>query len=292
MSRAGGIAVLGAGGQLGHAVIEAAGEAGQPVTGYDRNRLDVTDGAAVSACLAAHGDDVVINAAAFTDVDGAEDTPDAAQAVNVDGADAVARACAVHGARLIHVSTDYVFSGEGNHPWHPDDATGPINVYGRTKLAGEQAVRARLGNAVVVRTSGVYSSWGRNFVRTMLTLGRERQGLRVVSDQVLGPTSALDLARALVGIAPAVRDGVFGTFHFCGTPQISWNDFAQAIFEIAYPAAPPVVEAVSSTDWPARARRPAYSMLDSTSFEAAFGLRPLPWRQALTEVLQRMGAPA
>lgn len=290
MSRAGGIVVLGAGGQLGHAVIEAAGEAGQPVTGYDRNRLDVTDGAAVSACLAAHGDDVVINAAAFTDVDAAEDTPDAAQAVNVDGADAVARACAVHGARLIHMSTDYVFSGEGNRPWRPDDATGPINVYGRTKLAGEQAVCARLGNAVVVRTSGVYASWGRNFVRTMLTLGRERQGLRVVSDQVLGPTSALDLARALVGIAPAVREGVFGTFHFCGTPQISWNDFAQAIFEIAYPAAPPVVEAVSSTDWPARARRPAYSMLDSTGFEAAFGLRPLPWRQALTEVLQRMGA--
>lgn len=292
MSPVGGIVVLGAGGQLGRALIEAAGDAGQPVTGYDRNQLDVTDSATVSACLARHGDDVVINAAAFTDVDGAEDAPEAAYAVNVRGAEAVAEACALHGVRLIHLSTDYVFSGDGNRPWRPDDLTGPINVYGRTKLAGEQAVRARLGDTVVVRTSGVYASWGRNFVRTMLRLGRERKRLQIVSDQVLGPTSALDLARALVGITPAVREGASGVFHFCGTPETSWNGFAQAIFEIAYATAPPAVEAISSGDWPAKARRPAYSMLDSSEFEAAFGRRPLPWHQGLAEVLQRMGAAA
>lgn len=284
----GGLAVIGAGGQLGRALLEAADAAGQPAAGYDRSRLDVTDNAAVLACLAAHAGDIVINAAAFTDVDGAEDAFDAAHAVNVDGADAVAQACAAHGARLIHLSTDYVFSGEGDRPWRPDDPTGPVNAYGRTKLAGEKAVLSRLEDAVVVRTSAVYAAWGRNFVRTMLRLGRERPRLQVVSDQILGPTSAHDLARALVGIAPAVRDGVSGVFHFCGTPETSWLGFAQAVFQVAKLPRPPVVEAIGSKDWPAKAKRPAYSMLDPAAFETAFDIHPLPWHEALTQVVRRL----
>ena len=282
------LVVVGAGGQLGRAVLEAAEDDGLRVAGYDRERLDVTDDAAVSACLAAHGGTVVINAAAFTDVDGAEDAVEAAHAVNVDGAEAIARACAAHGARLIHISTDYVFSGDGRRPWRPDDPTGPINAYGRTKLAGEKAVIGRLEDAVVVRTSGVYAAWGRNFFRTMLRLGRERTRLQVVSDQILGPTSAHDLARALVAIAPAVRDGISGTYHYCGTPETSWHGFAKAIFETAKLARPPVVEAIGSAGWPTRARRPAYSMLDTATFAAAFDIHPLPWREALAEVLRRL----
>ena len=283
-----GLVVVGAGGQLGRAVMEAASEAGQPVTGYGRERLDVTDHAAVAACLAAHAGDVVINTAAFTDVDGAEDAVEAAQAVNVDGADAVARACATHGARLIHISTDYVFSGDGSRPWRPDDPTGPINAYGRTKLAGEKAVLGRLEDAVVLRTSGVYAAWGRNFVRTMLRLGRERTRLQVVSDQVLGPTSAHDLARALVAMAPAVRDGVSGLYHYCGTPETSWHGFASAIFQSSKLAPMPVVEAIGTAEWPTRARRPAYSMLDTAAFESTFDIHPLPWRDALADVLRRL----
>ena len=283
-----GLVVMGAGGQLGRAVLEAAGDAGQPAAGFDRQRLDVTDHAAVSACLAAHAGDVVINAAAFTDVDGAEEAVEAAQAVNIHGADAIARACATHGSRLIHISTDYVFSGEGSRPWRPEDPTRPINAYGRTKLAGEKAVLGRLEDAVVVRTSGVYAAWGRNFVRTMLRLGAERKRLQVVSDQVLGPTSAHDLARALVAIAPAVRDGISGIYHYCGTPETSWYDFASAIFQSSNLTRPPTVEAITSAEWPTRARRPAYSMLDTATFESVFGVHPLPWREALMDVLRRL----
>lgn len=281
------LVVLGAGGQLGRALMEAAVAAGRNVFGYDRARLDIRDRKSVAALLADRRRAVVINAAAYTDVDGAEEAESEARAVNVDGAAAVAGACAAAGAALIHLSTDYVFSGQGDRPWRPDDPTEPINRYGRSKRDGEAAALDRLPGALIVRTSGVYAPWGRNFVTTMLRLGRERDRLRVVADQVLGPTSALDLARALVEATPSVRRGAGGVVHFCGTPETSWYDFARAVFEAAGEPAP-TVEPIAAADWPSRARRPTYSMLDVGSFVAAFGRAPTPWRAALAEVVERL----
>jgi len=280
------LVVLGAGGQLGRALLEAAAASGGKVVGYDRGRLDIRDGDGLAAILADRPDSVVVNAAAWTDVDGAEDAEAEARAVNAHGAAAVASACAAAGAALIHVSTDYVFSGDGDRPWRPLDLPAPINAYGRTKLDGERSVHERMPGALIVRTSAVFAPWGRNFVTTMLRLGRERDRLHVVADQVLGPTSALDLARALVEAAPAVRHGTGGIVHFCGTPEVSWYDFARAVFEEAGGPAPSV-EPIASADWPSRARRPAYSMLDIDSFVAAFGRAPLPWRASLAEVIAR-----
>lgn len=281
------LVVLGAGGQLGRALVEAAAASGSKVVSLARVQLDIRDADGLAALLADRRDSVVVNAAAWTDVDGAEDAEAEARAVNVHGAAAVASACAATGAALIHVSTDYVFSGDSDRPWRPSDPTAPANAYGRTKLEGERAVHQRLPGALIVRTSAIFAPWGRNFVTTMLRLGRERDRLRVVADQVSGPTSALDLARALVEAAPAVRHGTGGIVHYCGTPEVSWFGFARAVFEEAG-GPTPIVEPIASADWPSRARRPAYSMLDTESFVAAFARAPMPWRASLAEVIARV----
>jgi len=287
------VVVIGRDGQLARALAEMLPEARR----LGRAALDITDAAAVGRAVDAHRPDVVINAAAFTDVDGAEDAAEAAFAVNRDGPDALARACAAGGAALVHVSTDYVFDGAGARPWREDDPTGPLNVYGASKLAGEQAALELNPRTLVLRTSWVYSPWGRNFVTTMLRLA-DRERLTVVDDQQGNPTSALSLARAIRDILPRLAAAgadapVWGVRHYAGAGSTSWAGFAREVFAQAQGRlvqAVPQVVPIASADYPTRARRPLNSRLDCTAFTRDFRLPMEPRQQALAEVIDRLAA--
>jgi dTDP-4-dehydrorhamnose reductase len=268
--------VFGAGGQVGRALCEAGA-----VTGYDRAAVDITDAESVARAVA--GAATVVNAAAYTNVDGAESDSAAAYAVNRDGAANVARACAQAGARLIHISTDYVFDGKSDRPYREDDPTGPLGVYGQSKLAGERAVAELCAQAVILRTSWVYDSSGRNFVRTMLRLAETRDSLNVVDDQHGSPTWARDIAAAILAIAKegATKPGVF---HFCGGGNTTWYGFAKAIFELRGPA----LHAIPSSDYPTPAPRPKNSTLDCGHIADAYGITAPPWRDSLARCLEEM----
>lgn len=270
--------VFGAGGQVGRALCEAGGAG---VTGYDRQAVDISD--AESVARAVTDATTVVNAAAYTQVDDAESEPDAAYAVNRDGAANVARACAEAGAKLIHISTDYVFDGKAERPYREDDPTGPLGAYGKSKLAGEQAVAALCPDAVILRTAWVYDSSGRNFVRTMLQLAETRDSLSVVDDQHGSPTWARDIAAAILAIAKegATKPGIF---HFCGGGSTTWYGFARAIFGRRGPALHPI----PSSDYPTPAPRPANSTLDCGRIAEAYGLVAPRWRDSLARCLHEM----
>ncbi len=285
--------VTGAGGMVGREVIEAGRERGCEVVGLGRGELDVADRAAVRATVAASGVDAVINAAAFTRVDEAEADEEAARRANADGPGWLAEACATRGIPLIHISTDYVFDGRGRRPYRPDDTPQPLGVYGRTKWEGEQAVRERLARHVIVRTSWVYAPHGRNFLRTIAAAARDREELSVVADQHGAPTLAADLARALLDAAAAAvaRPELAGTHHFTNAGETTWHGFALAIVEGLAPRGGLVcrrVVPISTAERGARAPRPAYSVLDTTSWTATFGSSPRPWEAALAEALCRL----
>lgn len=248
-----------------------------------RAEADLADPA---ACTAAIRDcDAVINAAAWTAVDKAETEEAAATVINGEAPTAMARACADKGLPFLHVSTDYVFDGAGETPFKPDDPTGPLNAYGRSKLAGETGIRAAGGNHLILRTSWVVSSHGKNFVKTMLRLGRERESLNVVADQIGGPTPAADIARALLTAARAMADGAKGgTHHFAGTPDTSWADFARAI--MAGAGLPCRIDDIPTSAYPTPARRPLNSRLDCSALP--FGITRPDWRQGLTRILQEL----
>ena len=253
--------------------------------------LDITDGAAIEHALdelrTAEGRPVVCNAAAYTAVDAAESDVDRAFAVNATGPELLAKACAARDIPLLHVSTDYVFSGDADHPYEPDDPTGPRSVYGRTKLAGEQAVLAAGPATWVVRTAWVYGSAGGNFVKTMARLSRERPELSVVDDQRGSPTWSADLAAGLLSLADAVSAGAFTgprVLHCAGGGDTTWHGFARAIFA-ALGADPNRVKPCTTADFPRPAARPAYSILSDASWRAG-GLTPLRhWQAALTEFI-------
>jgi dTDP-4-dehydrorhamnose reductase len=260
-----------------------------------RDRLDLACSGAVSSVLSAERPDLVINAAAYTLVDKAETEPDLAFAVNRDGPAALAAFCAAGDVPFIHVSTDYVFDGAKPGPYAEGDAPSPINVYGASKLAGEQAVlRAMKQRHLIVRTSWIYSAYGHNFVKTMLRLAGERDRLRVVDDQKGRPTSAHDLARALWAVALEVRTWTadaqhWGLYHYAGEGTVTWADFAEAIFAQARPrlSRTPSVERIASSAYPTPAARPRNSSLECSKFQRVFGLAPQPWRLSLPEVIVR-----
>ena len=235
--------------------------------------------------------DVVVNAAAYTAVDRAEAEPDGAFRVNAAAPAALARACAGEGALLVHYSTDYVFDGTGSRPYREEDPTAPLGVYGASKLAGEQAIRDSGARHAILRTAWVYAVHGSNFLRTMLRLGGERDELGVVADQVGAPTPAHFIANATAEI---VRQGVdaSGTWHLTAAGQASWHEFARAIFEQAHAAGRlprvPRVRAIGTSDYPTPARRPAYSVLDTSRLRADFGIAPPPWRQGLQDVIGQL----
>lgn len=254
-----------------------------------REAADLSDPAACAAAVAAAGCDAVINAAAWTAVDRAEAEEAAATVVNGAAPAAMARACAVRGLPLLHISTDYVFDGTGTAPFRPDHPTAPLGAYGRSKLAGEEGVRAASGRHLILRTSWVVSAHGANFVKTILRLGRERESLNVVADQVGGPTPAAAIADALIVAARAMVAGApGGTHHFAGAPDVSWADFARAIMAEAGLACR-IVD-IPTSAYPTPARRPANSRMDCAAFEVAFGIARPDWRAGLRDILRDLGA--
>ena len=250
-----------------------------------RAAADLDDPEACAAAVAGTAAEAVINAAAFTAVDRAETEEEAATRINAAAPAAMARAAAAQGTPFLHISTDYVFSGAEGPPWREEDPPGPLSAYGRSKLAGERAVMAANPQAVILRTAWVFSAHGGNFVRTMLRLGAERDHLRVVDDQIGGPTPAAAIAAALVAIARArvAGAGAPGLFHFIGSPAVSWCGFAHEIMARAGLSTP--VEAISTAEFPTPARRPANAVLDCSRIAAVYGLAQPDWRDGLDAVL-------
>ncbi len=279
--------ILGAGGQLGRELVRTAPD-GIDLVVRDRAALDITDVQAVSAAFSAEHPRLVINAAAYTAVDRAESEPDLAQAVNAVGAGHVAAVAAAQGARLVQVSTDFVFDGATGTPYRPDARTHPLSVYGKTKRDGEEAVLAAHPEAIVLRTAWLYAAGGQNFVATMLRLMGEGKPLRVVTDQVGTPTWARTLAEAVwaLGLNLAAK----GRHHWTDAGVASWYDFAVAIQDEARAlgllerAVP--IEPITTADYPTPARRPAYSVLDCRATREAAGLPGRHWRHALRGMLE------
>ena len=269
--------------------------AGVEVAALGRPELDLAHPEGLAAAMAALRPDVVVSAAAYTAVDRAEVEPALAQAVNGAGAGAVAAAAALLGVPLIHLSSDYVFDGTKRAPYVESDQPAPINIYGATKWAGEQAVIAAHPGAVVVRTSWLYSPFGANFLTTMLRLADERRRIDVVSDQIGCPTSALDLADGLWAVAarlcadPAAPRGVF---HMAGHGKASWAEVAEELFDVSSMLGGPYakVKRIGSAQYPAPARRPADSRLDCSALAAGYDVRLPDWRRSLQTVTVRLVA--
>lgn len=282
--------VFGQTGQVATELRHLAGTAGAAMTCLGRDRADLADPAACAAALRAAAPRAVINAAAYTAVDKAESEEDQAAIVNGAAPGAMAQAAADLGIPFVHISTDYVFAGDGTDPWTPDAPTAPLGAYGRTKLAGEAAVQAAGGAHAILRTSWVVSAHGANFVKTMLRLGAERDALTIVADQIGGPTPARAIAAACLTIADqlAADPGKAGVYHFAGAPETSWADFARAIFDQAGLSC--AVTDIPSTDYPTPATRPLNSRMECRATEAAFGLKRPDWRAGLAEILADLGA--
>lgn len=293
------ILVIGRDGQLARALAERASHHGAVVTLIGRPRLDLAVPSGVEDALSEFEGDVIINAAAYTAVDQAEREPDLANLINGAGAGAVARAAAQMNIPVIQVSTDYVFDGMAAGPYLEDAIPHPLGVYGASKLLGEQAVAAATANHVILRTAWVYSPFGKNFVKTMLRIARERHEIAVVGDQVGSPTSAFDLADGILMVCrhltnrpddPALR----GIFHITGSGRASWAEFASAIFAYSGSLGGPSAEvrSIETRDYPTPAQRPAQSQLDGRRLVAAYGITLPPWRTSLKTCVARLVAEA
>lgn len=284
------ILVFGTTGQVATELRRQAEGQGAALTSLGRDAADLSDPAACAAAIDTFDGDAVINAAAYTAVDRAEQEEALAQVVNGDAPAAMARAAAAKGLPFLHVSSDYVFDGRGTDPWRPEDPVAPQNAYGRSKRAGEDGVRAAAGPHAILRTSWVFSAHGANFVKTMLRLSETRDTLNVVEDQIGGPTSAADIAAALLTMARtmAAEGSAGGTYHFAGTPATSWKTFACEIFARA--GREVAVTGIPTADYPTPAARPLNSRMDSASLLADFGISPPDWRAGLDRVLTDLKA--
>lgn len=296
------ILLFGANGQVGHELLPRLRTLGDVVATTRSGRLD--DGTAcetadfdapdaLPALIERIAPALVVNAAAYTAVDRAESEVEAAYRANAEAPGAIARACAARDALLVHYSTDYVFDGAGARPWREDDATAPLGVYGASKLAGEEAIRAAGGRHAIFRTAWVYASHGKNFLRTMLRLAAERDELRVVADQIGSPTPARLIAERTVD---AIREGRLphhGLWHLTSSGQTSWHGFTEAIVVRAHArgliAKRPAIVPITTADYPTPARRPAYSVLDGSRLGRELGGPTPDWRDGLDRVLDELG---
>lgn len=286
------LAIIGAKGQVGWELSRRAPMFGHEVLAWDVAELDITDAAAVDRALATSGANAVINAAAYTAVDRAEQEPESAFAVNRDGPAHLAVACARLGIPLLHISTDYVFDGTKTGPYTEDDPAAPLGVYGQSKWEGDEAVRRLLPRHLILRVSWVFGVEGHNFVKTILRLAREREELRVVADQRGCPTYAGDIADVLLELAGRIgqidADNAWGVYHYCGEPPTTWHGFASAIVERARldeKLKVRTVTPITTADYPTPAARPANSVLDCARLTARFGIHPASWREGLATLL-------
>ena len=296
------IMVIGRTGQVAHELKRGAWPADFVVDFLGRAELDLARSDAARNAVIAARPEIVVNAAAYTAVDAAETDRDAAFAVNRDAPAALAEACAEIGAVLVHYSTDYVFDGTKAGAYVEDDPINPLSIYGASKAEGEAAIRTRLDRHVILRTAWVYSPIGRNFVKTMLRLGAERERLGIVDDQRGSPTAAADIAAATIAICTQLalgRQDGFGTFHFCGGGVASWYEFARAIFAGAAERGlktPHTVEPIATDAYPTPAYRPRNSALDCGKLERSFGIAAPPWQAALSacldEIVTMLSGPA
>lgn len=285
--------ITGADGQLGRQLQQQLHGRGH-IHATNRQQLDISDATAVHTAIHTLRPDIIINTAAYTAVDAAEQQPQAAHAINATGAANLARAAHASGGLLLHLSTDYVFNGQQTTPYRETDPTDPQTAYGQSKQAGEIAIRHHCPRHIIVRTAWLFGEHGHNFVKTILRRAAQGQPLHIVADQIGSPTYTGDLAAALIQIAEQAHiQARFGTYHFAGQPHVSWYDFAHAILTQAQQQNllphPPALYPISSQAYPSTAPRPAYSSLDCHKIQTDFGIAPSNWQQALTQ-LQRFMA--
>jgi dTDP-4-dehydrorhamnose reductase len=289
------ILVCGASGQVGHELVGRASAHGLEAIGMTRGQLDITQAEQVENVVRQLKPELIINAAAYTHVDNAESNIEQAYSINRDGPAWLAEAAKQAGIPLLHISTDYVFSGDARAPYKEADQIAPGGVYGASKLAGEAAIQASLDKHIIMRTSWVYGVHGHNFVKTMLRLGRQRDALSVVADQHGCPTQAGSIADVLLTLASRYkREGslAWGLYHYSGRSPCTWHDFAVEIFrqgaEKKLLEKQPKVSSITTAQYPTPARRPAWSVLDCSKFETTFGIQTLDWRQELSVVLDAL----
>ena len=287
--------LTGADGQVGREIQRLALQDDHPIVALNRRGLDITDADAVMQVVRETGPAMIVNAAAYTAVDKAEDEPALAFRVNRDGAANLARAAGEAGIPLVHLSTDYVFDGTSPRPYLETNLVAPIGVYGHSKWEGEEAIRQRLHHHLIIRVSWVFGVHGNNFVKTMLRLAGERHALRVVADQRGGPTYAGHIAALILDLYRQIVNQEtisWGTYHFCGSPVTSWHAFAEAILHTGRQKGlldrSVAVHPIATADYPTRARRPANSALDCRKIDAYFGIHLKAWQAGLDDMLARL----
>ncbi len=288
------ILVIGSSGQLGWEVVKQGQNRSFNVLGVSTPQMDITNSSQIENIFSAYQPSLVINAAAYTNVDRAESEDKLAFAINSDGPENLAKSCAKTDTPLIHISTDYVFDGKKKSSYRETDPISPLGIYGRSKAEGEQKVRSHLKQHMILRTSWLYGVHGHNFVKTMLKLGREKETLKVVTDQYGSPTCAADLAAVVLTIGERIRNNSnirWGTYHYCGKGVTSWYGFAEAIFEFArlYGSITLTrIEPIITAEYPTRTERPSFSALDCSLIQKQFNIKPKPWRQSLKITVRQL----
>ncbi|WP_171205799.1 dTDP-4-dehydrorhamnose reductase [Ruegeria sp. HKCCA0235A] len=278
--------VFGHGGQVATELRRRGQAHGVLVEALDRTAADLSDPSQCADAIRHTDADVIINAAAYTAVDQAEEESDLAQRINGDSPGAMARAAAARDLPFLHVSTDYVFDGSGTTPWNIDDPTGPLGAYGRTKLDGEHQIAEPGGHYAILRTSWVFSAHGKNFAKTILRLAETRDKLTIVADQIGGPTPAADIAETLLKMAKAGFEAKGGVFHYSGVPDASWADFAREI--VSQSGLSVEIEDIPTEAYPTPAPRPLNSRMDCSRLENVFGIQRPDWKAGLAEILSEL----
>lgn len=284
--------IVGNKGQVGTELTSILEKQGHPFSAYDFPEMDITNLELVQSIVDKDQPDILINCAAYTAVDKAEEEKEAAFAVNADGPGNLAKACAKANIPLIHISTDYVFNGTKEGEYYETDQANPIAVYGESKWVGEELVRKNLSNHIIIRTSWVFSSHGNNFVKTMLRLSQEREELRVVADQRGCPTSAREIARAIYTISQSQLENKYGAYHFCQPEPTTWHGFASETIaqakNIGFPVVTKEIEPIETSQYPTPATRPANSVLNCDKICTNFGLTIPNWKDSLLEALNEL----
>ena len=289
------ILITGAQGQVGSELVAIANQSNYNVIAATRSDLDITNEKNVEAYISQVKPDIIINAAAYTAVDKAEEEQDIAYAINCDGAKNLAIACSIQNIPLLHISTDYVCDGSNAAAYNENEAVSPLGIYGESKWQGEEAIRTHLSQHIILRVAWVFGAKGNNFVKTMLRLGSDREELNVVADQFGGPTSAKSIAKTLIHLVESYQQDKnleWGTYHYCGKEKTNWCDFAIEIFKqannIGLLQKDMQVNAISTAEYPTLAKRPENSMLDCSKIKNTFEIDMPDWRVELKQVLSEL----